>query len=85
MPHRQMDGFARLPVQLLKIRLAHPTNIELAQSHLADRETGDSQVVHAVSAAVQKACTFQVRQETVDGAHWQPGAARNLLRGEPMR
>ena len=79
-----MDGFARLPVQLLKVRQAHPANIELAQSHLADRKTGDSEVVDAVPAAVQKARAFQVRQKTVDRTHRQPGPARNLLRGEPM-
>src|SRR5271157_1674377 len=80
-----MNGFASLPVQFLKIRQAHPANVELTQSRLANRETSDSQVIHAVPAAVQKACTFQIRQKTMNRAHRQPRPPRHLLRGESVR
>src|SRR6202042_2643106 len=75
----------RLPVQFLKIRQAHAANIQLTQGRLPDREASDSQVIHSVPTAVQKARTLQIRQKTVNRAHRQPGAAGNLFRGEPIR
>jgi hypothetical protein len=80
-----MDGFAGLPVQFLKVWQAYPANIKLAQRNLADRETRNSQVIHAIAATVQKARTLQIRQETMHRTHRQPGQARNLLCCEPMR
>jgi hypothetical protein len=82
--HRQMNGLARLPIQFPKVRQTHPANVELAQRCVADGETCDSKVVHAIPAAVQKAGSFQVRQETVDRAHRQPGAVRYLFCGQTM-
>jgi hypothetical protein len=71
--------------QFLKVRQAHPANIELAQRRLADCETCDSQVVDAIPAAVQESRRFQIRQKTVDRTHRQPRLARDLFRSEPLR
>src|ERR1700682_1630436 len=81
-PHRQMNGFARLLIQFLKIRQAQTPYVELAESCLANRETCNPQVVNPVAAAVQKAGAFQVHQKTVDRAHRQPRKYCNLLRSE---
>src|SRR4029077_8367175 len=67
-----------------KIGQADAANIELAQSRLADGETSDSQVVHAVRAAVQKPRALQICQETVDRTHRQAGAAGHVFRGEAI-
>src|SRR5271166_3281601 len=80
-----MNRFPGLPIEFLKIRKAHPANIELAQRCLADGETRDSQLVDAIPAAVQECCTFQVGQKTVDCTHRQPRATRNLLGREAVR
>src|SRR6202023_3515271 len=81
-PHRQMNGFARLLIQFLKIRQAQTPYVELAESCLTNRETGNPQVVNPVAAAVQKAGAFQVHQKTVDRAHGRPRRYFNLLRSE---
>lgn len=70
MAYRQMSGFARLLIQLLKVPQTYPANVELAQSCLADGKTRDSQPVHAIPAAVQEARSLQVCEKTVNGAHW---------------
>ena len=85
MPHRQMNGFARLPVQFLKVWQTDAANIELSHSRLADGETRDPQVIHPVSTAVQKTRAFQIREKTVDRTHRQPGTFGHMFRREPVR
>ena len=80
-----MNGFARLAIQFLKIREAHPSKIKLTQRRLADRKARDSQLVYAIPAAVQEARIFQVNQKTMDCAYRQPRAARNLFRSKSVR
>jgi hypothetical protein len=84
MPHREVNGFARLPVQFLKVRQARAANIELTQSCLPIAKHAIPRI-HSLSAAVQKSRTFQVRQKTVDRTHPQPGPFRHMLRREPVR
>jgi hypothetical protein len=85
MPHRQVDGFARLMIQFLKIWLAEAANIELAKRSLPDGETCNSQAVNAVSATVQKSRAMQVHQEAVHRTDWQAGKTRDLLRSQSAR
>src|ERR1700733_20966 len=85
MPQSQMNRFARLPVQFLKVRQAYLANIELAQSRLADREAGNSQVVQPIPSTVQKARVFQIHQKAMDRTYRESGAGRHLFCGQSMR
>src|SRR5580658_7388491 len=80
-----MNRFPGLPIKFFKIWEAYAANIELTQSCLADGEARDSQLVDAISAAVQECCTFQVGQEAVNCTYRQPRAARNLFGREAVR
>src|SRR4029077_13578797 len=42
-------------------------------------------MIDAITAAVQKARPFQIRQKTVHSAHREAGAAGNFLSGEATR
>src|ERR1700722_15389195 len=79
-----MNGFPGFPIELFQVRLADPGNIELPESRLANREACDSQLVDSIPAAIQKRCTLQVGQKTVNGTHRKSRAARNLFRSETV-
>src|SRR5215831_6475940 len=82
MPHRQVNGFPSLVIQLPQVRQAQSADIKLADRCLPDRKTGNPEVISTIYVAAQEAGRDQVRQKAMDGAHRKTRKSGHLLCGE---
>ena len=85
MPHGEVDGLAGLLVEFPQIGQAQASDIKLVCRGLSNGKTCDSEMMSALSIAVQEARGNQIGQKAVNRAHWQPRQSRHLLRSESLR
>jgi hypothetical protein len=76
--HGQMHRFPGTMIQLLKMRQAGPSNVELPTRSLAQRDACGSQVVDAGAIAAEKARRFQIDEKSMHGADGQTGKPRDM-------
>ena len=79
----KMNGFAGAVIQLLQVRQAYLSNIQLFPSGLTKRNTSHPKVIIAVFVLGKEPSRLQIDQKAVNGAHRQAGEFGDLRRGDP--